>query len=170
MYELLAIFALFTLVYSATAGGISRTPISGAIIFTLFGLLELAILATILAPTDAALGAVVVGQSIREFTWEVMVYALLSLTVVRMIPVFLALTGTGLKNTEKLFVSWFGPRGLASIVFGVIVVNEHLPHGSLIANTVVATIVLSVIFHGLSANPLVAALARRSGRFVSGRT
>ncbi|MGB5209891.1 MAG: cation:proton antiporter, partial [Gammaproteobacteria bacterium] len=70
-------------------------------------------------------------------------------------------TGTGLRSDEKLFMGWFGPRGLASIVFGVIVLDEHLPGGGTITMTVVCTILFSVIGHGLSANPLVAALAAR---------
>lgn len=115
-------------------------------------------------------GAAVVGHSFHEFTWEVLIYALLSLTVVRMIPVFLVLTGTGLRTSEKLFVSWFGPRGLASIVFGVIVVTADLPHADLIANTVVATIILSVLLHGLSANPLVAALSKRLASSTTSKT
>ncbi len=111
--------------------------------------------------TWVVFGAAVVGQAVGSFSWEVVLYAVLSLTVVRMLPVFLVLTGMKLRTDEKLFMGWFGPRGLASIVFAVIVLNEHLAGGSTIISTVVCTIVLSVIAHGLSANPLVAALAAR---------
>ena len=114
--------------------------------------------------TWVVFGAAVVGQSVGSFSWDVMLYAVLSLTVVRMLPVFLALTGMKLQTDEKLFMGWFGPRGLASIVFAVIVLNEHLAGGSTIISTVVCTIALSVIAHGLSANPLVAALAARIKR------
>ena len=106
-------------------------------------------------------GAAVVGQSISSFSREVVLYALLSLTIVRMLPVFLVLAGTNLRSDEKLFMGWFGPRGLASIVFAVIVLNEHLPGGGTISMTVVCTILFSVIAHGLSANPLVALLEAR---------
>ena len=82
----------------------------------------------------------------------------------RMVPVFLALAGMNLRADEKLFMGWFGPRGLASIVFAVIVLDKHLPGGGTISMTVVCTIVLSVILHGLSANPLVAALGARIRR------
>ena len=102
-----------------------------------------------------------VSQSIASFSWQIFVYALLSLTIVRMLPVFLVLTGMNLRTDEKLFMGWFGPRGLASIVFAVIVLDKHLPGGGTISMTVVCTIVLSVILHGLSANPLVAALGAR---------
>ena len=114
--------------------------------------------------TWVVFGAAVVGQSVGSFTWEVVLYALLSLTVVRMLPVFLVLAGVRLQANEKLFIGWFGPRGLASIVFAVIVLNEHLPGGGTIAMTAVCTILLSVVAHGISANPLVAALAARIKR------
>ena len=114
--------------------------------------------------TWVVFGAAVFGQAVGSFSWDVMLYALLSLTVVRMLPVFLVLTGMNLRSDEKLFMGWFGPRGLASIVFAVIVLNEHLPGGGTIIMTVVCTIALSVIAHGLSANPLVAALAARIKR------
>jgi NhaP-type Na+/H+ or K+/H+ antiporter len=114
--------------------------------------------------TWVVFGAAVVGQSVESFSWEVVLYALLSLTLIRMLPVFLVLTGMRMQASEKLFMGWFGPRGLASIVFAVIVLNEHLPGGGTIAMTAVCTILLSVVAHGISANPLVAALAARIKR------
>ncbi len=111
--------------------------------------------------TWVAFGAAVVGQSIGAFSWQVVLYSVLSLTVVRMLPVFLTLAGMQLRTDEKLFMGWFGPRGLASIVFAVIVLNEHLPGGDTIAMTAACTILLSILAHGLSANPLVAALAAK---------
>ena len=114
--------------------------------------------------TWVVFGTAVVSQAIGSFSWQVVVYALLSLTVVRMLPVFLVLAGTNLRTDEKLFMGWFGPRGLASIVFAVIVLNEHLPGGDTISMTVVCTILFSIIGHGLSANPLVGVLAARIKR------
>jgi len=114
--------------------------------------------------TWVVFGAAVVGQSVESFSWEVVLYAVLSLTLIRMLPVFLVLTGMRMQASEKLFMGWFGPRGLASIVFAVIVLNEHLPGGGTIAMTAVCTILLSVVAHGVSANPLVAALAARIKR------
>jgi NhaP-type Na+/H+ or K+/H+ antiporter len=111
--------------------------------------------------TWVVFGAAVVGQSVGSFSWNVVLYSVLSLTLVRMLPVFLVLAGSRLQASEKLFMGWFGPRGLASIVFAVIVSNEHLPGGGTIAMTAVCTILLSVIAHGISANPLVAALSSR---------
>ncbi len=111
--------------------------------------------------TWVVFGAAVVGQYFKHFSFAVILYALLSLTVIRMLPVFLVLGGMKLRTDEKLFMGWFGPRGLASIVFGIIVIKNNLPGGGTIALTVVCTIVLSILAHGLSANPLVAALATR---------
>lgn len=102
-----------------------------------------------------------VGEWITSFSWQVLLYAVLSLTLVRILPVFLALVGLGLTNEEKLFIGWFGPRGLASIVFAVIVIGENLQGGDTVSITVVCTILLSIILHGLTANPLVATLAAR---------
>lgn len=109
--------------------------------------------------TWVVFGATIIGQSLSSFSWSIVIYSLLSLTIVRMLPVFLSLSKLNLRSSEKLFIGWFGPRGLASIVFAVIVFNEKLPGGNTIAMTVVCTIMLSVIAHGLSANPLVAKLA-----------
>ena len=115
--------------------------------------------------TWVAFGSAVVGQSFKYLSWEVVLYSVLSLTVVRMLPVFLVLGGMKLRTDEKLFMGWFGPRGLASVVFAVIVLDSHLPGGSIIGVTAVCTITLSIIAHGLSANPLVAKLSKRLGAF-----
>ena len=111
--------------------------------------------------TWVAFGALVVGQGLDSLTWQSVCYAVLSLTVIRILPVFIVLTGLGLGTAEKIFIGWFGPRGLASIVFAVIVINQKLPGGSVVIDTAVVTIILSVLLHGLSANPLVAALAAK---------
>ena len=67
---------------------------------------------------------------------------------------FLSLTGSSVGADGKLFVSWFGPRGLVSIVFVIIVLNAGVAGGDDLAMTVVCTVVLSIICHGLSAVPL----------------
>lgn len=107
-------------------------------------------------------GSAVVGQAIGHFSWLILIYALLSLTVIRMLPVFVALAGSGISTKGKLFIGWFGPRGLASIVFAVIVLDSKLPNADLVAMTVTCTIILSIIAHGISANPLVAAFAAKT--------
>jgi sodium/hydrogen antiporter len=114
-------------------------------------------------------GAGVVGQAVGYFNWTVLLYAVLSLTVIRILPVYLSLSGLPLRPGAKLFIGWFGPRGLASIVFGILVLEANLPGGGTLAMTVVCTIVLSILLHGLSANPLVAALGRASEGHGEGR-
>ena len=106
-------------------------------------------------------GAMVIGPAFNMFSWEVVVYALLSLTVVRIVPVFLSLTGLGESVSSKLFLGWFGPRGLASIVFAIMVINENVPHGELIALVVICTVFLSLVLHGVSANPLASWLGNK---------
>ena len=81
-------------------------------------------------------------------------YALLSLTVIRMLPIFLSLAGSGERTSAKLFLGWFGPRGLASIVFAIIVLNKGVPQAKFMAMVVVLTVFLSLVAHGISANPL----------------
>jgi NhaP-type Na+/H+ or K+/H+ antiporter len=109
-------------------------------------------------------GAAVIGQSVEYFTWEMLVYALLSLTVIRILPVYLSLSGTGESAASKLFLGWFGPRGLASIVFAIIVINKGVPEGKFIAMVVVLTVFLSLVAHGVSANPLARLLGQKEGK------
>jgi NhaP-type Na+/H+ or K+/H+ antiporter len=94
-----------------------------------------------------------------------LLYAVLSLTVIRMLPVALALAGTGTDRDTVLFVGWFGPRGLASLVF-ILIALEELGEGARPATSVVGvTVMLSVLAHGLSARPL----AARYGRAAAAR-
>jgi NhaP-type Na+/H+ or K+/H+ antiporter len=106
-------------------------------------------------------GAVVIGQSWVGMTADVVIYSLLSLTVIRMLPNIIALTGSGEKLETKMFLAWFGPRGLASIVFFIIVANANLPGESVIEHVVVCTVTLCVIAHGLTANAWAKGISRR---------
>jgi len=116
---------------------------------------------TLSIATWMSFGAAVVGQVIGKFSWPVLIYSLLSLTVVRMLPVYLSLAGSSLKPGSKLFLGWFGPRGLATVVFAVIVLEHHLPGGQELALTAACTVILSILAHGFSANPLAASLGER---------
>ncbi len=106
-------------------------------------------------------GTAVIGQTAHYFTWEMVVYAILSLTVVRMVPVFLSLAGTGESIASKVFLGWFGPRGLASIVFAIIVIEENLPGSTYLAMVVACTVGLSLVAHGITANPMARWIARK---------
>jgi NhaP-type Na+/H+ or K+/H+ antiporter len=114
--------------------------------------------------TWVVFGAAVVGRFLTPFRPESLAYAVLSLTLVRMLPVFLCLARAPANTEAKLFIGWFGPRGLASIVFGVIVVNAGLPNGHVLAQVVVWTVLLSILAHGLSANAWARAFGAREAR------
>jgi len=90
-------------------------------------------------------------------------YALLSLTLIRMLPVAIALIGTRLSPASVIFMGWFGPRGLASIVLGLVYLEQevHLPGESTIRFAVMATVLLSIFAHGLTAMPGIALYARK---------
>jgi NhaP-type Na+/H+ or K+/H+ antiporter len=107
------------------------------------------------AVTFIVFGAVILGPLLDELSVRVALYAVLSLTVVRMAPVALAMLGTRARKPTVAFLGWFGPRGLASIVFAVILIDEaDLPHVHVLLLAIAATVALSVYVHGLTASPL----------------
>ena len=110
-------------------------------------------------------GAVLVPVAVDGFSVEMLAYALLSLTLVRLVPVALALIGSGLDRGTVLFVGWFGPRGLASVVFALLAVEElgETPVVDFAVGAVALTVLLSVVLHGVSAGPLVTALRPARG-------
>ena len=102
-------------------------------------------------------GALFVGELLtQDLSAQPVVYALLSLTVIRMVPVAIALIGTHLRPATVAFMGWFGPRGLASVVFTLLALEEIERSGAMLLETVTWTILLSVVLHGISASPLAA--------------
>jgi NhaP-type Na+/H+ or K+/H+ antiporter len=100
-------------------------------------------------------GAVLLGPALQHVSWQIALYAGLSLTLVRMLPVAIAMLGSSAKWPTVGFLGWFGPRGLASIVFAVITVQEaHLAGVDTILRATYLTIGLSVFAHGITAAPL----------------
>ena len=113
-----------------------------------------------------AFGAVAIPIMVDRVDLTMVLYAVLSLTLVRMVPVALATLGAGLDRNTVLFVGWFGPRGLASLVFALIALEE-LGAGADNAVAVIGlTVFLSVLAHGLTAAPL----ATRYGRAATAKT
>ena len=111
--------------------------------------------------TFVLFGAVLLGPALAELSWQLVLYAVLSLTLVRMLPVAIAMWGSHARLPTLGFLGWFGPRGLASIVFAVIVIEEsQLPHEHLIVLAIYVTVGLSVLAHGLTAAPLADRYAR----------
>jgi sodium/hydrogen antiporter len=106
-------------------------------------------------------GAALLGPALQQLSWQIAVYAVLSLTLIRMLPVAIAMMGTGARWPTLGFVGWFGPRGLASIVFAVLAVQEaNLAHAQTILLASYLTIGLSVFVHGATAAPLASRYAR----------
>ena len=100
-------------------------------------------------------GVVAVVPALTDLTWQTVLYAVLSLTVIRMLPVAVALAGARLGRPAVLFIGWFGPRGLASVVFALLALEDLAEPAARPAITVIAfTVLLSVLAHGLSADPL----------------
>ena len=112
-------------------------------------------------------GALFVGDLLtHDLSVQPIVYAILSLTVIRMVPVAIALIGTHLRPTTVAFMGWFGPRGLASVVFTLLALQEieHSGGGGMLVQTVTWTILLSVVLHGISAPPLAARYGASIGK------
>jgi NhaP-type Na+/H+ or K+/H+ antiporter len=108
-------------------------------------------------------GAVLLGPSLQHLSWQIVIYAALSLTLIRMLPVALAMVGSGARWQTVGFLGWFGPRGLASIVFAVIAIQQaHLAGAQTILRTAYVTVGLSIGVHGMTAAPL----AKRYSRWL----
>ena len=109
-------------------------------------------------------------ESGDAISWQIVLYAILSLTLVRILPLSIAMLGNRLKPESMLFIGWFGPRGLASIVLADIVVGRvtGIPHANTIVSTVTVTVALSVVLHGVSAIPLIAWYAHRMTKLQPG--
>jgi len=112
------------------------------------------------AVTWMGFGAMAISYTLPYITWRVLLYALISLTVVRMVPVAIALAPTGARRPTVAFIGWFGPRGLASVVFALLALERGVPEAPTLIATVVVTVGLSVFLHGLTSVPLVASYHR----------
>ena len=126
--------------------------------------------AVLAAVTFVVFGAILLGPALRELTWQIALYAILSLTLVRMAPVAIAMLGTSARRPTVAFLGWFGPRGAASIVFALLLLEEEspLPKQDVILTTAFVTVGLSVLAHGATAAPFATRYANwldaRSGR------
>jgi NhaP-type Na+/H+ or K+/H+ antiporter len=106
-------------------------------------------------------GAAMIVPAFENLVWQDVAFAFLALTVVRMVPVAIALAGAGLDRATVAFVGWFGPRGLASVVFALIAFDSlDSPDAHRVLAAVTFTVVLSVIAHGITAAPLAARYGR----------
>ena len=101
-------------------------------------------------------GAILIPLALDHLGWRTVLYAVASLTIIRMVPVALSLVRSGLDGPSVVFIGWFGPRGLASVVFALLAIEElgeTLPEVNRAVATVVLTVTLSVVLHGITARP-----------------
>jgi NhaP-type Na+/H+ or K+/H+ antiporter len=105
----------------------------------------------------------IAASRLGNFGTKVVLYAILSLTLVRLLPVAIAMIRTQLKPATVVFMGWFGPRGLASIVLGLVYMEQEaaLPGEKLIMLGIIATVLLSIFAHGISASPGIKLYARQ---------
>ena len=111
-------------------------------------------------------GAAIVVGAFGDLTWQIALYAVLSLTLIRMVPVAIAMIGTGLDRVSVAFLGWFGPRGLASIILTLVILEEEaeLLGLDLLITVMAVTVTLSVFAHGITAGPLSELYGRRAER------
>ncbi len=111
-----------------------------------------------------AFGAADIWPALEHINWMIVLYGVLSLTLVRMIPVSTSLLGSSLKPASHIFLGWFGPRGLASILYVFVVLERVSIQGQdEIFSIVITTMLISVFAHGLSALPGASWYVSRAG-------
>jgi len=113
-------------------------------------------------------GAVVLPDIGSWLDWRLLLYALLSLTLIRMVPVFLSLQGTGTSARDAAFIGWFGPRGLASIIFALLALESLKGEAHELVSVIGLTVLFSVVAHGLSAGPLASRLGTAKSAMPAG--
>ncbi len=111
--------------------------------------------------TFLVFGAALLPEGLANIDVTFVVYAVLSLTAIRMVPIALSLLGSGIRPPTYLFLGWFGPRGLASILFVLLILEEaEIPHREALLAITVITVAFSIVLHGLTAAPLARAYGR----------
>jgi len=112
-------------------------------------------------------GALILPEAMTHFTPDMFIYAFLCLTLVRMVPVAMSMMGSGLRLPEIAFIGWFGPRGLASLLFALLIVEDlKVMQAEFVQTVVAATVLLSIVLHGITAAPLSQKLGRRNSENV----
>jgi NhaP-type Na+/H+ or K+/H+ antiporter len=109
-------------------------------------------------------GLMLVPAALPFITWVEVLYAVLSLTVIRMLPIMLSLQGTGEQLQSRVFLAWFGPRGLASLAFATMVWSADIPAAGTLVSVTILTVVMSLVVHGMSARPFARRLANNSAQ------
>ncbi len=115
--------------------------------------------------TFLVFGAALLPEGLNHVNATMVLYAMLSLTVIRMIPVAVSFIGAGLKPPTYLFLGWFGPRGLASILFVLLILEStNIAHRSELFAITIITVALSALLHGVTAAPFARIYGRLAAR------
>jgi NhaP-type Na+/H+ or K+/H+ antiporter len=109
-------------------------------------------------------GLMLVPAALPFITWVEVLYAVLSLTVIRMLPIMVSLQGTGEQLQSRVFLAWFGPRGLASLAFATMVWSADIPAAGTLVSVTILTVVMSLVVHGMSARPFARRFAKTSAQ------
>ena len=109
-------------------------------------------------------GLMLVPAALPYLTWTHGLYAVMSLTVVRMVPIVLSLSHSAESTPQKLFLAWFGPRGLASLAFATVVWSENIPAAGTLISVTILTVLMSLFLHGVTARPFAGRLAAAGQR------
>jgi NhaP-type Na+/H+ or K+/H+ antiporter len=111
-------------------------------------------------------GVAMLPEIAGHVSWQMVLYAILSLTAIRMIPIALSLMGSGVGGVTMAFLGWFGPRGLATVLFSLIVLEKlKSPGAETILIIAILTVAISIVAHGVTAAPF----ARLYGRKVTSK-
>ena len=107
-------------------------------------------------------GALVLGPNLSAFTWQILAYSVLSLTAVRAVAVAISLIGAHIKVPTIGFIAWFGPRGIASVLYSFLLLEDatEISYVAPVVDVIMFTVALSVLLHGMTAPPLAAAYGR----------
>ncbi len=115
--------------------------------------------------TFLVFGAVLLPEALQHAGPMTFLYAILSLTIIRMVPIMVSLMGARLRLPTISFLGWFGPRGLASILFVLLILEEtQLPHRNELLSITVITVMLSILLHGVTAAPFASLYGRLTAR------
>ena len=109
-------------------------------------------------------GLMLVPAALPYLTWTHGLYAVMSLTVVRMVPIVLSLSHSAEGTPQKLFLAWFGPRGLASLAFATVIWSEKIPAAGTLISVTILTVLMSLFLHGVTAQPFARRLAAAEQR------
>ena len=106
-------------------------------------------------------GALILPEALHHVTIQIVVYAGLSLTLVRMVPVATSMIGCKIRLSKIAFMGWFGPRGLASLLFALLILQDlGVDQAEFIQSIVAVTVLMSVVLHGMTAAPFSKALGK----------